>query len=93
MDANEIPVNVDIDLSKAFDNLDHNILLSKLKFYGVTGVSLDLLSSYLSNRRQCTQLFNTTVSDFFRHKTGCTPGFNLYIKNSYKLLEDGRSLM
>ena len=52
MDANEIPVNVDIDLSKAFDSLDHNILLSKLKFYGVTGVSLDLMSSYLSNRRQ-----------------------------------------
>ena len=48
MDANEIPVNVDIDLSKAFDSLDHNILLSKLKFYGVTGVSLDLMSSYQS---------------------------------------------
>ena len=64
MDANEIPVNVDIDLSKAFHSLDHNILLSKLKFYGVTGVSLDLVSSYLSNRRQCTQ-FNTTISDFW----------------------------
>ena len=63
MDANEIPVNVDIDLSKAFDSLDHNILLSKLKFYGVTGVSLDLMSSYLSNRRQCThKLISTAVN-------------------------------
>ena len=56
MDANEIPVNVDIDLSKAFDSLDHNILLSKLKFYGVTGVSLDLMSSYLSNRSSVLNL-------------------------------------
>ena len=71
MVANEIPVNVDIDLSKAFDSLDHNILLSKLKFYGVTGVSLDLMSSYLSNRRQCTQ-FNTTISDFLDIKQ-CVP--------------------
>ena len=58
-----IPVNVFIDLSKAFGGLDHIVLLSKFKFYGVTGVSLDLMSSYLSNRRKCTQ-FNTTLSDF-----------------------------
>ena len=69
MDANEIPVNVDIDPSKAFDCLDHNILLSKLKFYDVTGVSLDSMSSYLSNRRQCTQ-YPTTISDFFYIKQG-----------------------
>ena len=43
MDANEIPLNVYIDLSKAFDSLNHKILLSKLKFYGVTGLFLDLL--------------------------------------------------
>ena len=63
MDADGIPVNVYIDLSKAFDSLDHIILLSKFKFYGVTGVSLDLMSSYLSNRKQCTQ-FNTTLYCF-----------------------------
>ena len=73
MDANEIPVNVDIDLSKAFDSLEHNILLSKLKFYGFTGVLLDLMSSYLSNRRQCIQ-FNTTISYFLDIKQGVAQG-------------------
>ena len=63
IDANEIHVNVYIDLSKAFDSLNYKILLSILKFYGITCVSLDVMSSYLSNRRQCTQ-FNTTISDF-----------------------------
>ena len=43
MDANELPLSVYIDLSKAFDSLDHKILLSKLQFYGITGSTLGLL--------------------------------------------------
>ena len=42
-----VPINIYIDLSKAFDTLDHSILLLKLKYYGVSGCSYDLLSSYL----------------------------------------------
>ena len=42
------PINVYIDLFKAFDTLNHNILLSKLQYYGITGCSNDLLCSYLS---------------------------------------------
>ena len=37
------PINIYLDLSKAFDSLNHNMLVSKLKYYGVQGVSLDLL--------------------------------------------------
>lgn len=40
------------DLRKAFDCVDHNKIVSKLKFYGVSGVALSFFVSYLSNRRQ-----------------------------------------
>ena len=41
-----------MDLQKAFDAMDHQILLSKLNHYGVHGVSNDWFKSYLSNRSQ-----------------------------------------
>ena len=47
-----------IDLSKAFDCLDHNILLSKLKFYGLSGDAIRFPKNYLSDREQYVQLGN-----------------------------------
>ena len=41
-----------MDLKKAFDTGDHQILLAKLSHYGIRGVSNDWVKSYLSNRSQ-----------------------------------------
>ena len=59
MNRNLMPVNGFIDLSKAFDCLDHNILLSKLKCYGLNDNAIRLLKNYLSDRDQYVQLGNT----------------------------------
>ena len=45
-------------MSKAFDTLDHNILLSKLQFYGFTNSALKLCKNYLSDRKQFVQINN-----------------------------------
>ena len=56
IDIGNTPISVFIDLSKAFDTLDHFILLSKLHYYGINWSALQLLRSYLSNRKQFVQL-------------------------------------
>ena len=52
MDKSEISFSIFIYLSKAFDTLDHNILINKLQYYGIKDTALYLFQSYLSNRRQ-----------------------------------------
>ena len=56
MDTNEIPIAIFLDLSKAFDTIDHTILLHKLKYFGLEDSTLRLFESYLKNRKQYTEI-------------------------------------
>ena len=54
LDNKETVIALFIDLSKAFDSLDHSILLYKLEHYGVRGVPLNWFRNYLTDRKQFT---------------------------------------
>ena len=50
-------INIFLDLSKAYDAIDHNVALHKLRFYGLDGSTLLLFESCLSNRRQYVEIY------------------------------------
>ena len=58
IDKGEFTLAVFIDLSKAFDVIDHSILLQKLDYYGIRGIPLKWFSSYLDSRKQLTEINN-----------------------------------
>ena len=62
LNSKNVCVNVFIDLRKAFDTINHKIVLRKLEFYGIRGLPLKLHSTYLTNRFQCVR-FKTACSD------------------------------
>ena len=73
LDNNKHVIGIYIDLSKAFDTIDHVKLLEKLYVYGVRGTTHSLLKSYLSNRLQYTSILGKT-SDMLPVKYGVPQG-------------------
>ena len=60
MESKKFTCGIFIDLKKAFDTVDHSILLSKLNHYGIRGLIHDWFNSYLSDRSQTTSIGNCT---------------------------------
>jgi hypothetical protein len=56
LEKNEYGVCIFLDFAKAFDTVNHDILIEKLEHYGIRGVALNWLKNYLTNRMQCTEI-------------------------------------
>ena len=62
-----------LDIKKAFDTVNHGILLAKLKHYGVRGLALKWFESYLTGRRQQTRV-GSRISNFVDITSGVPQG-------------------
>ena len=67
IDRNEFALGIFLDLSKAFDTLNHKILCHKLEYYGIRGVTLKWFKNYLENRMQFVYLNDYNVSSSLRN--------------------------
>ncbi len=73
LDKGHYPLGIFLDFSKAFDTINHAILLKKLEFSGIRGTALKWLESYLSNRIQAVT-YDNHVSDELVIKCGVPQG-------------------
>ena len=69
-EQNNFTLGVFIDLSKAFDTVDHNILLKKLEINGIFGKNLKWFKNYLNNRKQYIQINNEEKTNLLSAKCG-----------------------
>lgn len=99
MDNNEAAVGIYLDLKKAFDTVNHDILLEKMFHYGFRGKIHEWFKSYLSNRKQFVKV-NNTISEHRGINTGVPQGsvlgpllFILYVNDIENCISEKCQIM
>ena len=73
IDNSEYTIGVFLDLAKAFDTVNHEILLKKLEHYGIRGIALEWFKNYLTNRKQIIK-YKSEKSESLTIKCGVPQG-------------------
>ena len=91
IDKGLVTGSVFIDLAKAFDTVDHDILLSKLEYYGVCGESLPWFKNYLTGRKQFVHN-DSQSSEEFSMASGVPQGSIFIIQIEYTANKNRQTL-
>ena len=99
IDKGEVALGIYLDLKKAFDTVNHSILLSKFEHYGFRGHVNEFIGSYLNNRQQFT-IIDGSKSDIMFINTGVPQGsvlgplfFLIYINDIIKCLSYSKATL
>ena len=99
IDNGKINSTILLDVKKAFDTIDHDILLRKLSHYGILHTELEFFRSYLCNRVQCCSV-NGPTSSFKTISCGVPQGsilgpllFIIYVNDLPLCIENGHVTM